>query len=417
MKFIHTADLHLDSPLQGLENYPGAPVEKLRCATRQAFKELVNYACEEKIDFILIAGDIYDGDWKDYHTGLFFGSQMARLRQAGIPVYLIAGNHDAASQITKSLKPHDNVQIFSDRHPETKILPELGVAIHAQGFARRSVVDDLSQDYPPALAGYLNLGMLHTSATGRPGHENYAPCTVAGLLSKGYEYWALGHVHHREVLHERPWIVFPGNLQGRHIRETGAKGFTLVTANASAIECVEAVVADVLRWAVCAVAVDGAMDPEDVLDRVRVELAREGGENEGKPLALRLLITGACTAHQQLVAQSQKWTNEIRHLAGDIGEIWIEKIKWQTQPPRLQAEMDQRHDALSALGQTFTDLKAQPDEFAKLFAALAPLKKQLGELPDAPPLFDLDNADYRNELIDDVQQLLITNLAMSTRPV
>src|SRR5690349_8098378 len=151
LRFLHAADVHLDSPLRGLARYAGAPAEEIRAATRRAFENLVSLAIEEEVAFVLLAGDLYDGDWKDYNTGLFFTAQMARLGEAGIRVFAVAGNHDAASQITKVLRPPPNVKIFSTRRPETAVLDDLGVAIHGQGFAHAAVADDLSASYPRAV--------------------------------------------------------------------------------------------------------------------------------------------------------------------------------------------------------------------------------------------------------------------------
>lgn len=226
--FLHAADIHLDSPLQGLERYPDAPVEAVRAAPRRAFEALVELAIEERVAFVLLAGDLYDGDWKDYNTGLFFVAQMRRLAEAGIPVQLVSGNHDAASQITKRLSLPPNVKHFSSGRPETLELADYDVAIHGQSFAGRRVSEDLAAGFPPGDRGRFEIGLLHTSLDGRPGHADYAPCTVDGLRSKDYAYWALGHVHQREeVVRGDPWIVFPGNLQGRHARETGGKGASL----------------------------------------------------------------------------------------------------------------------------------------------------------------------------------------------
>ena len=157
-------------------------------------------------------------------TGLFFISQMVRLRDAGIPVYLIAGNHDAANKMTKTLEMPDNVHMFSAKRPQTLTLGEIGVAIHGQSFATEAVTEDLAARYPANASGMFNIGLLHTCATGSGEHERYAPCTLDGLRGKEYQYWALGHIHKREILHRDPLIVFPGNLQGRHIRETRAQG-------------------------------------------------------------------------------------------------------------------------------------------------------------------------------------------------
>ncbi|HEX6862914.1 MAG TPA: DNA repair exonuclease, partial [Thermoanaerobaculia bacterium] len=189
-KFLHAADVHLDSPLKGLERYEGAPADEIRGATRRAFDNLVDLAIEEEAAFLLLAGDLYDGDWKDYNTGLFFVSRMRRLEEAGIPVFLISGNHDAASQITRVLRPPGNVKVLATKRPETILLDGLEVAIHGQGFASQSVSEDLAAAYPDAVPQLFNVGLLHTSLDGRPGHASYAPCTLPGLRSKGYQYWA-----------------------------------------------------------------------------------------------------------------------------------------------------------------------------------------------------------------------------------
>src|ERR1035437_9521159 len=143
-KFLHAADIHLDSPLRGIARYEGMPVDDIRLATRRAFDNLVRLAIDERVRFVLLAGDLYDGDWKDTSTGMFFASRMTRLREAGIPVFLLAGNHDAANRMTKSLRLPQNVSVFAARQPETKLLPEGDVAIHGQGFSNQSVFDNLA---------------------------------------------------------------------------------------------------------------------------------------------------------------------------------------------------------------------------------------------------------------------------------
>jgi DNA repair exonuclease SbcCD nuclease subunit len=248
-RFIHAADPHLDSPLRGLEAHEGAPVETLRGATRKAFENLVNLAIDEAVNFVVIAGDLYDGDWKDYSTGLFFRGQMVKLQAKGIPVYLIAGNHDAASVISKKLTLPENVHVFSTRTAETMEVPGLAAVIHGRGFPHRAVPENLAVDYPAAVPGKFNLGLLHTSLTGRPDHDTYAPCSEQDLRNKGYAYWALGHIHQPEVISEDPWIVFAGNCQGRHARETGPRGCRLVTVKDSLeVASAEWRDLDVVRW-------------------------------------------------------------------------------------------------------------------------------------------------------------------------
>ena len=229
ISFLHAADIHLDSPLKGLERYENAPVERIRGATRRAFTRLIDLAIEKRVDFVLIAGDLYDGDWRDYNTGLYLVRQLGRLRDARIPVFVIAGNHDAANKMTRMLRLPDNVRFLAHDRPETVRLDDLGVAIHGQSFAKAAVTENLAAAYPAPVSGYINIGLLHTGMGGADGHERYAPCTLEELRLRGYDYWALGHIHARQVLCNDPPVVFAGNVQGRHIRETGPKGCLLAT--------------------------------------------------------------------------------------------------------------------------------------------------------------------------------------------
>ena len=214
MKFIHTADLHLDSPLRGLSLYADAPAERLRTATRDAFLNLVTQAIDEQVDFMVIAGDVYDGDWKDFNTGLFFIRQMGRLRNSGIPVYLLYGNHDADSEMTRGLELPDNVQVFSTRKAETFRIESRKEALHGRSFKVAATTENLLPGYPEPVAGWLNIGVLHTALEGNAEHARYAPCSVAELQAKGYQYWALGHVHEHWVQRGDVTMAYPGNLQG-----------------------------------------------------------------------------------------------------------------------------------------------------------------------------------------------------------
>jgi len=384
LKFLHAADIHLDSPLRGLERYEGAPAEEIRGATRRAFERLVDLAIEEEVAFVLLAGDLYDGDWKDYNTGLFFIAQMNRMREAGIPAFVIAGNHDAASQITKVLRPPDNVKIFSTKRPETVVLEDLGVALHGQGFASAAVSDDLAAGYPAAVPHLFNIGLLHTSLDGREGHASYAPCSVDGLRARGYQYWALGHVHVREVVSRNPWIVFPGNLQGRHARETGGKGATLVTIDGRDVVRAEHRDLDVFRWTVCAVSLTGVAGTGEVLDRVQQALEAALDAAEGRPLAARVRLEGACPLHDDLVGDPERWTAEIRALASGFGDaLWIEKVQMRTGRAGDLGVLE-RDDALGGLLRTLRELEADDAGLAGLAESFADLERKL-----PPELFDL----------------------------
>ncbi|TGG78310.1 MAG: DNA repair exonuclease, partial [Aphanocapsa feldmannii 288cV] len=148
---------------------------------------------------LIIAGDLYDGPWRDCNTGLFFAKQMGRLKQAGIPVFVLHGNHDAESQIARQLKLPlpDNVQVFDAQKAQTFQLDKLNVALHGQSFREKAVTDNLVPDYPTPVQDAFNIGVLHTALDGMSDHAKYAPCSLPELVAKGYDYWALGHVHQR----------------------------------------------------------------------------------------------------------------------------------------------------------------------------------------------------------------------------
>lgn len=412
-KFIHTADIHLDSPLQGLSHYEGAPVDSIRGATREALKGLVQTAIQEQVAFVLIAGDLFDGDWNDYNTGLFFASQMSKLRDHNIRVFYLAGNHDAASRITKTLVMPNNVFRFSHHHPETITLENIGVALHGQGFSRPDIKENLALQYPHPKEGFYNIGILHTAMTGREGHELYAPCRIQDLTSRAYDYWALGHVHKREVLLKTPLILFPGNIQGRHIRETGPKGCTLVSVEKDGSAVLEEVALDVVRWTHVAIDATGLHEAEDVMFETRSAIEKALENADGRLLAARVSISGSCSAHTALNAEQERWVNQVRLEATDIGgsNVWIEKVVMKTTLPvdikKLAANEGPLGDLLRFIDQIVTD----PDQLSELAETLSILKSKLPvELRHGENPMDLESPECLRELIADARQVLLPNL-------
>ena len=413
-RFLHAADVHLDSPLVGLDRYESAPVEAVRGATRRAFENLVGLAIDEEVAFVLLAGDLYDGDWKDYRTGLFFVDQMARLREAQIPVFVVAGNHDAASNITKYLRPPDNVHLFSSKRPETRILESLNVAVHGQGYANREITVDLAAAYPAADGTLFHVGLLHTSLDGRPGHAPYAPTSSQVLAQKGYHYWALGHIHKREVVSQVPWIVFPGNLQGRHARETGPKGCTLVTVENGAVKQVEERPVDVLRWAVSRIDADGASSTDDVLDAVGRAIASEADRSDRRPLAVRVEVYGRAACHEEIASDPDRWMQEVRALAAGVGsgDVWIEKVRFATERPVDLAQLAARDDAIGSLIRDIESAAADPAEIEALRAALADVRGVLPrELLDGDDAVDPHAPETLARMVVDARELLLARIA------
>ena len=410
-KFVHAADIHLDSPMLGLEQHESAPVDRLRGATRQALENLVTLCIKEEAQFILIAGDLYDGDWNDYNTGLFFVRQMARLREAGIRVFLIRGNHDADSVITRQLSLPENTHEFSTRKAESVAVEALNTTIHGRSYGRKAVTDDLSAGYPTPVAGQLNIGLLHTSADGREGHERYAPCSVEGLVAHGYDYWALGHVHNREILHEDPWVAFPGNLQGRHMRETGSKGCLVVTVEDGAIAAVDFRPVDVLRWGICEVDVSSADSATVALALLRDELARRLADADTVSLALRLRLYGQTPAQTAFGRRPTHWREEIRGLALDLAadEIWIEQVQFDTRVPLNLEALRGRNDPIGGLLRSIQQLRTE--DLGRLSAVFDDLLERLpGEVREGTDGFDLTDPDMLRSLLDEAEQLLVPRL-------
>ncbi|GAB6059620.1 metallophosphoesterase family protein [Desulfonatronum parangueonense] len=412
--FIHAADIHLDSPLRGVQVPEEWVRDEIRGATRRAFDNLVELALREQVAFIVIAGDLFDGDWKDFNTGLYFAKRMARLREAGVQVFIVSGNHDAVSHISKALSLPENVSLFSSRKAQTHKLESLQVAIHGQGYAGRVVSEDLSRNYPPPVEGFFNIGLLHTCLNGREGHEPYAPCTVDGLRCKGYQYWALGHIHKREVvLEEDPWILFPGNTQGRTIRETGAKGCTLVTVNDGQVSRLEHVDLDVLRWDLCRVDVSGCRGPEEIMERTRNQLLDVLKDGDGRPMVARLELYGTTSMHQRLQANPASWEDAMRSLAADLGgdDLCLEKIRMRTHE-RLDLEtLIQSNEALGGLISGLQHLEMDADALRNIdpdfdvFLSKLPAELFTGEDPFTPT-----NPGQWAEIREDVKNLLVAQL-------
>jgi exonuclease SbcD len=335
-RFLHAADIHLDSPLTGLTQYGSVPAETVRLATRQALENLANIAIEEAVAFVVIAGDVYDGDWDDFSTGLYFIEIMGRLNRANIQVYLIRGNHDASSNITKQLPLPANVHLFPDKAPTTAMHAATDTALHGQSYKTRDPGTNLVLAYPPARPGMFNIGILHTCLTGgRPPHAPYSPCSPAELSAKGYAYWCLGHCHDYEIVQTDPHIVFSGNTQGRSIRETGPKGVVLVTVEDGAVVDLEKIDTDAVRWSAIDVDLSSVSTRDGARQLIQQAFTRTlETEAANRPLMARLILTGVTELHDQFVEAATELREEIRSIAIVLSDkLWLEKIKINTRPP------------------------------------------------------------------------------------
>ena len=396
MRFLHAADIHLGSPMSGLPNRPGGWGDP----TREAFVRLIQLARDEDVAFVVIAGDLLDSDCRDYSTALFFAEQMHRL---GRPCFLVRGNHDATSLLTRTLTLPPNVTEFSARTAECEEREDLGVAIHGRSFPQRAVTEDLVPSFKPPVPGLFNIGILHTSGEDPGRHDRYAPCTLATLQAKGYGYWALGHIHDRRVLSAAPWVVFPGNTQGRHINETGAKGATIVQVDDGHVLAVHHSL-DVLRWTAPSIDLTGAATMLEVVDRVRDGLEDVASDAESRPVVARVHLHGQTATHGALLADLPRLKAECANAALLAGDVHIEGVRLGTRPMA-------QGDGYAALRASF---EAALGDATVRSALLDDFRSLTGVIPrgqhEPPPELPADEAGLR-ELAPEAWEIVLNALA------
>lgn len=363
-KFLHAADLHLDSPLLGLRDRDGEIGERIAQASKTALNNLISLAIDEQCRFVVLAGDIFDGDIRNFQSALHFAKQMRRLKEANIPVFIALGNHDAENKFMARLDLGDNVHVFANRKPETIRIDDVAVALHGQSFPKRDVTDNIARDYPAPLPGHFNIGVLHTACAGSAEHHApYAPCSLDQLVNHGYGYWALGHVHRHQILCADPWVVYPGNLQGRSAKETGPKGAVLIDVRDGAVRVAEHRTLDAVRWEVLDVDVTEAGDFLDVSARVREALEGAALPSD-RLIALRLRLVGASAIHHELIARADALSEDLEAtLATHADDVWLEKLVIETGLPAAHEPLDP--SIAGKLAATIAELQAQPG-FAKM---------------------------------------------------
>ena len=412
MKFIHCADVHLDTPLQGLADYPGAPISEIRNATRRAFEKVLAAAISEEVDFLIIAGDLYDTGLKSFESALFFNKQMARLADKGISVYLIYGNHDAASKLIKQLRPPKNVHIFRATEPHTISNDKLRLAVHGQSFSTPEITEDLAANYPPPVPGFLNIGVLHTNLNGISDHANYAPCSLQTLKNKGYQYWALGHVHNRQILCADPYIVYPGNIQGRHGKEQGEKSCELVTvADAGSISIVP-ISTSVVPWIEVSIDASNCQSSDEVYEQVRTTFGGLLLQSKERVTAVRLKLIGTTDAHAELSRDPDQVRNEVISIANECGSglLWIERVQVTTLPHLDREALLTRQDPVGEIVRLIATLRSSLESVVD-FDSIRELRKKLpAEVADGTEPIELDSVTVLAAL-EEAEGLLLSRLS------
>jgi DNA repair exonuclease SbcCD nuclease subunit len=320
---------------------------------------------------------------------------------------MIRGNHDAENQM--ELRMAAGIHLLSPDQPESVAFDDLGIAVHGQSYPRRDVRNNLVASYPDPIAGRFNIGLLHTAVEGFGGtHERYAPCTVADLSAKNYDYWALGHVHERTEIAQTPWIVYPGNLQARHINEPGSKGATLVTVTSGRVSDISALPFDVARWARLPIDISHCESIDDISTVIDAVLAAAADEADGRTLVVRLEIIGSTPLHRALKADAARLDAEAERAAEAAGDVWVEQIRLMTEDA-----LDNHStfvDALAGLLRDVETLRTAP-------AGRDMLRQTIGALPLKLPAalrreIGLETIDDRtlDLVIDDARDILLSKL-------
>jgi DNA repair exonuclease SbcCD nuclease subunit len=334
-RFVHTADVHLDSPLATLALRDPTLADLIGGATRKAFVAIIDLCLAEQVDALLIAGDLYDGEQTSMKTARFLADQLRRLDQAGVATFIIRGNHDAESRITKELTLPESAKVFTGRaEAATLSRGALEVAVHGVSFAQKHAPDSLVPKFRPPIPGSVNIGMLHTSLGGSPAHDRYAPCAPAELHRADFDYWALGHIHERSVDVGRATLVMPGNPQGRDINEAGPKSATLVTIGDDRRIKVDERLTSVAEFQRVAVDLAGIEDWREGLARIEQRLLAVRASTPSEHLVARLTLAGATPLAWRLRSDADKLDEDTRAIAAGLGRTWIDRIELDCAAPR-----------------------------------------------------------------------------------
>ncbi len=407
--FIHAADLHIDSPFRGVSAEFPELAEPLQKATFQAFEALTEACVEHRVDFLLVAGDVYDGADRSLGAQLRFFDGLKRLAEEGIRSFVVHGNHDPLNGRVSSLAWPEEVKVFG-KTAETVTVEVGGEAVATVSgisFPERDVRTNLSEKLKPDPSSLFQIGLLHCNVGSDTGHEAYAPCELTELKSSGMDYWALGHVHTLDTLCEDPWVVYPGNPQGRSIREQGARGCYLVRVDAQGTAELKFLPLDVVRWHEATVTIEG-LETVDALDRKLGETLENLSTNaEGRGIVCRLKVEGRGPLYGELHAESAAGDllARLRERFVELDPVvWVQHIELACRPEVDLAKRAEQGDLLAEVLTVAKEYRTGADGFDQLKVAAL---NGLWENGRAQKLLSQLNDDQIRRIIDEAELLCL----------
>lgn len=401
--FIHTADLHLDSPFRGISEVHEKIGLELTEATFRTFNKMIDLCIEKQVDFLLITGDIYDGADRSLRAQLLFRDGLKRLSESGIKAYIVHGNHDPLDGWSANLDWPKNVHIFKGKSVEKVLVEKDGeemAQIYGISFHNREIKTNLTNKFPKisqSKKALFTIGMLHCNVGTNTGHEPYAPCTLQDLITRNFDYWALGHVHKKAIINEdNPLVIYPGNPQGLHPKETGARGCFLVNVNENGEPTAEFIEIGFIKWFEEELSIDFLYTEQELISKIHnyiENIREEAGERSS---VCRIILTGRSALHSS-IARKGVLDDILRDIREDEeGEkqfVWIESIEDNTNPEIDRKSLLERKDFIGDLVRLFEEFSHDKTKIAELKEFLEPLFTSPGGRKLLEPIDDEDFLD------------------------
>ena len=376
VRFVHAADLHLDAPFQGIAAADPRIGAELADATYAAFRRVVDTCLDRDVSFLVIAGDAYNSADKSLRAQLRFRTEVMRLAEKGVEVFIVNGNHDPQSGWSAGLPLPETVHVFpTDRVERIEVVRdgEVLAAVYGRSFVRAAESENLALGYHREVTDPISVGVLHANVGGDPDYDPYAPASLDDLRGSGMDYWALGHIHKQEVLAEHPWIVYAGSPQGLNPKETGPHGCFIVEVSRGGATTLEHVETAPIGWAQTEVDVSSATDLEDVRGLL-LSACESIRLSSGRHTVARIALVGRSAAHADLSrpgVAAQLFDDVRAEAVVDTPWVWIDRLVDRTSPLIDLDEVRGGPDFAAELVRIADDLVADRAELEKIVADIA----------------------------------------------